>query len=53
MREISDPYKGMKYSDIIAMPENVKVYREARHPLKRVAGTGQATWLAENSRWVV
>lgn len=54
MREVVDPYKGMKYSDIISLNEdNVRLYREARHPMTRVPGTGQASWDSTISRWVV
>jgi hypothetical protein len=53
MREITDPYKGMKYSDIIQLPQNVSLYKETQHPLIKVPGTGQARWDATIARWVV
>lgn len=53
MREVTDPYKGMKYSDIIELPQNKGLYREAPHPVIKVPGTGQASWDATIARWVV
>ncbi len=53
MREIVDPYKGMKYSDIIELPENRKLYRENPSPVLRVPATGMAGWDASIGRWVV
>lgn len=54
MREVVDPYKGMKYSDIITLNEdNVRLYRERPHPMIKVPGTGQASWNPWNGRWEV
>jgi hypothetical protein len=54
MIEVKDPYKGMKYSDIIALNEtNRAKYREAPHPLRAIAGTGKAFWDASIGRHVV
>ncbi len=53
MREVTDPYKGMKYSDIIELPQNKSLYRETPHPMMSVPGTGQASWDATIARWVV
>lgn len=54
MREVTDPYKGMKYSDIIDLnADNRKLYRETPHPMMGVPGTGQASWDATIARWVV
>lgn len=55
MREVTDPYKGMKYSDIIAglVGEARKAYTDVIPPLKRVAGTGKASWDATIGRYVV
>jgi ribosomal protein S28E/S33 len=54
MIEVKDPYKGMKYSDIIVLNEtNRAKYREAPHPLRKIAGTGAAVWDASNGRHVI
>lgn len=53
-REVTDPYKGVKYSDIInANAENRRIYRDTIPPLLRVAGSGRAYWDAENGRYVI
>lgn len=46
--EVTDPYKGKKYSDI-----NPKGAPRPTHPLLKVAGTGHASWDAQLERWVV
>lgn len=48
MREIVDPYKGKKYSDI-----HPKGAPNPTHPMIQVPGTGQASWDAQLERWVV
>jgi hypothetical protein len=50
MAEITviDPYKGKKYSDI-----HPKGAPFPTHPLKKVAGTGKASWDAQQERYVV
>jgi hypothetical protein len=53
MREIVDPYKGMKYSDIVDLPENRKTYRENPSPVLKVPGTGLSSWDASIGRHVV
>lgn len=54
MIEIKDPYKGLKYSEVIDLNEdNRRKYREAPHPLRAIAGTGRASWDASIGRWVV
>lgn len=54
MIESKDPYKGLKYSEIIILnDDNRRKYRETPHPLKSIAGTGQASWDASIGRWVV
>lgn len=51
MIESKDPYKGMKYSEIIAAEPDK--FRERPHPLRKVAGTGKASWDATIGRYVV
>lgn len=53
MRDIVDPYKGMKYSDIIELPQNKGLFDEKVPPLKRVPGTGKASWDASMGKYVV
>lgn len=45
---VNDPYKGKKYSDI-----HPKGAPFPTHPLKKVAGTGKASWDAQQERYVV
>lgn len=49
--EVKDPFRGVPYSDIIA--QDPKLYRETQPPLRRVAGTGKATWISSMGRYVV
>lgn len=55
MREVVDPFKGMTYTAIMASlsPDRLKVYRDIIPPLRRVAGTGKASWDVEIGRYVV
>lgn len=54
MIEVKDPYKGLKYSQIITLNEdNRRKYREAPHPLRAIAGTGKAVWHSDNGRYAV
>lgn len=54
MIEVKDPYKGMKYSDIVALDaEHARKYFEAPHAMLAIPGTGRAVWSSDNSRWVV
>lgn len=55
MREVIDPFKGMPYSQILDSlgSEARKPYRDTIPPLRRVAGTGKASWDATIGRYVV
>jgi hypothetical protein len=54
MKEITDPYRGMKYSDIVVLDaDHFARYYEAPHPLARIAGQAKASWDPTISRWVV
>lgn len=48
MREVQDPFKGKKYSDIYPKGEP-----RPTHPLLKMAGTGKAVWDSEIARFVV
>lgn len=55
MREAIDPFKGMPYSQILdtMSGEQRRAYRDVIPPLRRVAGTGKASWDVEIGRYVV
>lgn len=55
MREIVDPFKGIPYSAILdsLTGDRRKAYREAVPPLRRIAGTGKASWDSEIGRYVI
>lgn len=55
MIEVKDPFKGMAYSAILdsLSGDRRKSYRETPHPLRKIAGTGKASWDAEIGRFVV
>lgn len=50
-----DPFKGMKYSEIIdsLSIEKRKAYVDVIPPMRKVPGTGTAEWCASIGRYVV
>ncbi len=55
MREITDPFKGKTYSQILEglSGEARKAYFEAPHPILPVPGTATAQWDETIGRWTV
>lgn len=55
MREVVDPFKGKKYSEILESlsGDDRAKYYERPHPLIKVPGTASAIWAPAFGRWVV
>lgn len=55
MREVIDPFRGKKYSEILEglSGDARKAYTQVPHPLISVPGTGAARWDGTIGRWVV